>query len=440
MALPAPAIPGYTQTTQTQALAALSERLEDLANTYWSLAELRLYLAEAVRTWQAYTGWYRSRITLPVPGGVNWYDIGTYSVTDADTIGVLLYHLLETQLAAGAWTGTGQFDLAVIQAALRNRVDRYLSDTGVVSTRIVQDAGTITNGRVLLTPSIIDVRRVSWVAGGSSRLLWRDSEWGLNAHLRGWLGAPGPPKVYSVAATPPVSLQLAPPPGTSGTLDLVAVKAGPALTLAPSILGIPDDLAWGVKWGVLADLLSRDGQAKDPARAVYCEQRYREAVELAALYPSIAQTIINGVPVFTGSVFDLDAYSSGWENLAAGVPVAAGLVGRNLLAFAPAPVNGVSVILDLIVDIPVPAADSDYLQVPPDVIAVVLDYAQHLASFKMGGNEFVVTDQQRTNLLYEAAKYNSRLRQTNFYNSTVRNTSGRLQDQVPRLDLALSKG
>ena len=533
---PAPIVPGYTQVTLAQALAALGDRLEDTTNIYWSQEELRLYLTEAIRTWQAYTGWYRSSYRVPVSAGVNWYDIGSYTVTDTQLISTVLYHLLEAQLVNNRWAGTGQFNLSIVQHTLRNRVNRYLSDTGVVSTRLVQAAPTGVTGRVLLQPNTIDVRRVVWAAQSTSRVLWRGDEWGLNSFSRNWMqpvitgdvpidiaingvlrgagitvngvpvdplglasisingtvvanpvptgpinvngipvgsgvlvnGVPldptgtasiaingkvvmipppepsvpyqGPPQVYSVAATPPVSLQLGPPPAVVGNLDLVVVQSGPQLSLGPSVLGVPDDLAWGVKWGVLADLLSRDGQAKDPTRALYCEQRYREAVELAALYPTIVQTAVNGVPVFTGSVFDMDAFANGWQNAPAGTPTAAGLVGRNLLALSPAPANGAQVYLDMVVNIPVPVLAGDYLQVPPDVIPAILDYAQHLASFKMGGSEFAVTDQQRTNLLYEAANYNSRLRQANFYNAAVRNLASRQQAQVPRIDMVKANG
>jgi hypothetical protein len=271
-------------------------------------------------------------------------------------------------------------------------------------------------------------------------VLWRESEWGMNSFLPGWQRQQiDTPVVYSVVSTPPITLQLAPIP-QNGWLELETVDAGPTLDLTGVVLGLPDDWVWALKWGVLADLLSRDAEAKDAERAAYCEQRYRAAVEVAGLYPSIIQLFVNNNRVPVNSVFDMDAYSASWEDGASNVPTIAGIMGRNLLALYPCPTGSETVIADMVAPIPIPASDSDYLQIPPDVIPVLLDYAQHLASFKMGGDEFNVTAQQFKNLIIAAAEYNSRLKNTNFYNMMLRDTVTEQTEEVLRLEVPASNG
>jgi hypothetical protein len=199
-------------------------------------------------------------------------------------------------------------------------------------------------------------------------------------------------------------------------------------------LPVPDDFTWGIKWGALADLLSSDGVAQDEARAAYCEQRYQQCVQLAKIFPAVLQVSISGAPVWIGSVWELDAYSTGWQNAAAGTPGFAGLAGRNLLALSPPPSGSNAVTLDLVQNIPVPGTDTDYLQVPGDVLPVLIDYIIHLASFKMGGQEFAQTQLQMTNFLLTAGAYNNRLRQLATYNDALRSSALRDYDQNPRLD------
>jgi hypothetical protein len=139
------------------------------------------------------------------------------------------------------------------------------------------------------------------------------------------------------------------------------------------------------------------------------------------------------VQVWTGSIFDLDAFQIGWQNLAAGVPGFIGLAGRNLIGLSPPPQAGTAALLDVAGNMAIPVNDAAYMQVPMDVISVILDYAQHLASFKMGGDEFASTEQLRSNLVIEAANYNQRIRQLNFYNDVMRGQPLIQQAEVPRL-------
>jgi hypothetical protein len=57
----------------------------------------------------------------------------------------------------------------------------------------------------------------------------------------------------------------------------------------------------------------------------------------------------------------------------------------------------------------VPAMLTDFIQVSRSDYDSILDYAQHLAAFKMGGAEFIATLPLYQKFLRQAALYNSKL-------------------------------
>ena len=209
-----------------------------------------------------------------------------------------------------------------------------------------------------------------------------------------------PPAVYGIYTLPPVGIQVFPPPLNPGELDLLTVQSGvtvgttpAAVATSPVVLGIPDDLAWAVVWGAVSDLLSQDGPARDPARANYCEQRYLEAVEIAKINPTVMLSQVNGQPVWTGSVFELDVYQTTWQ-AASGQPQNVGLAGRNLIALGPVPDAGpYGVTLDVVSH----DLDPDIgRRFPAESIAVISTPGSIMLNasrcFKMAGTEWDGTE------------------------------------------------
>jgi len=391
------------------AWAAVASQLGDPPR-FWSPPELRLYVQEALRTWNAATGYYRDRVVFQTQTGIPFYDLPTkaparlgYTVTDRDLMTLIEYHLLEPPTPT-VWTGTEMFDLPSITQAMERRRDQFLAETGAVVTHSTEPIIPPPAGRIQLDPDVIDVRRLAWqTPEGIYTHLWREDEARLNSYFRAWSVNPAPPQVYSVAGTPPFRLQLAPPPSDTGQLDMLAVRAGAALDPATGvILGIPDDYAWVVKWGVLADLLGRDGPARDPLRSQYAEGRWREGCALARCgYPAV-HAAINGMPVPFCSVADLDHDQPGWMNTADRPKVVA-LAGLNLAVVTEVPDGVYSIGLDLGVKAPVPVLDNDPILLTGGSLNAILDYAVHLAAFKMGGAEFQATLPQLERLMRLAA-------------------------------------
>ena len=385
----------YTVPTLAQARTELASRLNDTGMVRWISAELDIYIQEAIRTFAAWTSHFREQVSFSTVVGDAFYDLPTVistlrqqTVTNHDLVTAIQYHLLEPATPA-LWSGTDQFTLAQVSAAIERRRDLFLQETGAVLTRSETVSTPPASGRVALAEAVLTVRRAAWRPTGTQLLLnlLRDDEWGATHYTRGWIASTDPPGAYSVSVTPPLTLQLIPPTTLEGTLDLVAVQKGATLATATAAsLGIPNDWAWVVKWGALADLLQGDGLALDPQRAGYCEIRWQQGIMAAKAASVVLAGQIAGASSQIGPLSDADAYSPLWQ-LVPGTPESLLVAGQTLLAVWPPPgaVGGPwTITLDVVRNAPIPTAGGDILQIGGDVYDTILDYAQHLAVLKDG--------------------------------------------------------
>jgi hypothetical protein len=445
--------PGYTYLTLAEARAQLSTRLEDPSFVYWQPAELNALIVEAIRTWQALTNTFKQRAEFTITrnggiGGSSFYDLNSilpnfqFSFTDLQLLQMTMAALLEPPLTPD-WVGTGQFLFSQIQDSLQNRINEWLGDTGANVTRNVQTVDTgPTGARVFLPESVLDVRRAAWAnQRGVYSTLWRDDEFAQQAfRFGGNLTPADPPVTWAKFVIPPVGIEVYPIPANPGQLETLVVDAGPqigpdpaTIISSPTVLAIPEDFVWGIVFGALSDLCSNDGPMRDLDRSQYAESRYQESVELYKLNPTLLMSQIDGVQVWTGSVFEMDAFLASWQ-AKPDEPRFVGMAGRNLVAFGPTPSSTHSVVVDVVGNIPLPVSDSDFLQVDRGAINPLLDYAQHLASWKMAGVEFHNTDKLRVNFYRQAALENQRITQGSFYRSAMQLPAFRQQQEVPRIN------
>jgi hypothetical protein len=419
--------------------AGVRDRLGVPANPYWTDAEIQIYVIEALRTWNTITKFWRKRVTFNASPGILFYDLSNevytnpvqlpYTVREVDLLPALEYHLLEPPTPT-VWTGTDMFRLTDLTQALQRRRDQFLIDSGCSIQQYTLPVTGSPVGRLLLSEAVIDVRRCVFQAPyGTYYQMAREDEFALASWLPFWdRAAVEHPKAWSVTVTPPFQLQLAPAPQTIGILQLLVVSVGPALDpLQGVLLGIPDDLTWIVKWGALADLLGRDSPARDPARAQYCEQRYTQGVELARLYATVLNAQINGRQVRVESVFDLDQHAPNWHNTI-GQPNRVAMAGANLLALNKMPDIDYGITLDTVQAAPVTDLTAD-LGLSPAVFDALIDYAEHLAAFKMGGTEFDATQVHFERLLRLAGIAEERDQSNDRYADSVKDREIREETQ-----------
>lgn len=443
----------YANATWSQLKTALRQRLSSsLSGTFepsafWSddstvQSEIEGYLKEALRVWAAASHFWKGRTAFNVDGTGFWHDLSpaaelAYTVTDRQLAVEMEYHFIEPP-SYTTWLGSDQFNLSELRDALQRRRDQFLMETGAhvfLPSLVSGIAPPISRFEIPVNTAgepIMDVRRLSWVsAAGLYAQLWRGSEWGANAVSPGWGLTPDTPAGFSVVASPPLTVQLIPPPNEPGRLEVVGVYAGAALDFSTGVLlGIPDNFSWVVKYGAMADLLGKDSQARDTFRAQYCERRWKEGIELARLYSTVMLATVNGQQTPCTPVQKLDAYQPGWQNTTPGPPTMIGLEGLNLICVNTLPDTMYGVSLDILLPAPIPADDAAFVQLGPEELDAVIDYAQHIASFKQSGSEFEATTRQYENLIKLAGVYNEKLRASTVFAGVIHNRS--MQEEIAR--------
>jgi hypothetical protein len=267
--------------------------------------------------------------------------------------------------------------------------------------------------------------------------LWRSSQFSSTAFNAAYNVKPGKPLAWDVLGESPLQLRLMPPPVATGILEFLTVQTGPTLNPAAGVLlGILDMLSPAIKWGAMADLLSQEGEAQDLVRADYCRKRYQEFVEISRVSPAIIQAQIQGVVCMTGAVEDADSFNPNWECLKSGTrqPTALISAGLNLIAPCPLPdtTGPYSVTLDVAANADIPVNNAAFVQLGKEHLDAILDEAQHLASFKQGGDEFLATVPLHENFVKQAGIYNDRLRGTSTYLDAVQGLSQRQAAKSPR--------
>jgi hypothetical protein len=367
--------------TLATARQQIANRLYDPDMVFWTAAELTLYIAEALQTWNALAQYWRGDFVFTVPeinegygeggfgeggyggGGTDsatWTDLSfaantlrPYTVTDVNLYTIMQYHLLEPPTGA-TWTGTGMYTINDFVNAVQRRCDELLTTTGCTITQsmLPTTPGQIRNS---LSDTVLDVRRIAWFPTPASpadgilpSVMWPEDVWAFQAYECGTTTLPqGVPQYYAISTQPPLSFDVDAAPQQASEYELLTVNAGPALTTKEAtVIDIPTDFAWVLKWGAMADLLSKEAEAKDEGRADYCNQRYQQGMALLTYSAALLQFRINNIPLWIDAVRAADEYDTSWQAQTPGVPTNTWTAGLNLIALSPQPtmfVNGVSI-------------------------------------------------------------------------------------------------
>jgi hypothetical protein len=437
----------YSEYTLAQFRAELSSRLYDNAVQFWPTAELNLQIAEALRMWNALTAYWRGDFTFSTQAATTWYDISNLTVaantlrpttlTDASIYALMQYNLLEPQ-GMNPWVGSLQYSAQDLLSAVQRRRDELLSISGCTVLRLTTPAVA---GRILLPESTLDVRRMAYLPSTSfpTQLpspMFAEDAWAEQSFSPSYLQLPaGTPIAFMLSTQPPLSFDVDRTPAFGGNYELLLTEAGAPLSVAtPSPLGFPDDFAWVLRFGALADLFSRDSDAQDPLRAAYCEQMYRMGLAVLTTAPALLQLRVNNVPVITDAVTNADAFQPGWQTLTPGVPTTAYTAGLNLVALAPQPTSsGTSITATVVRNAPIPANDAAFIQAGWDDANVILDLCVHLALLKSGGAEFQSTIPLLQRFLKQAATYRSKLLEIAEYSALLLNVSQQQENALPRM-------
>ena len=460
-------MPQFSWLTFGQAKTDLASRLADPGMVFWIDDEIGRYIVEALRTWNALTNIWNAQFDLSkiVTADQIWYPLSglpnyprVRTVTDSYLEILMCYHLIEPpslvagfgfnfgfNFGIGSSLGTGMFTIQQMASALQRRRDEInqLTACNIVEISIPSTPNTRTFVFPDTVLSPLRSRFVPAPGAGSPTTLWRNDDLAFQYfspnYLQGQAGpgqSPGTgPKAYGVIDSAPLGFAVDFAPRVPGNFDFLVNQSGP--TLNPpnaTVLGIPDDFSWVAKWGALSDLLGMESEVTDPARADYCLQRYRDGLMLMQRSPWLLLGTINGIPVDTPSVQEMDDYAVNWDS----TPKTTCMVspGLDFLALSPVPGTPPPALpgagITVVGNAPVPYRDTDFVQVTRDTYDVILDYAQHLADFKMGGLDFVHSQELAKNFFLAAIATNSRLAQLGLFRDLLLGQGKRQNEIEPR--------
>lgn len=415
------------------------------------------------------------------------------TVTDADVATQMEYMLLEPATGL-TWTGTNQFSVEKIQSSLSVRRNEVIQAGGCNTVDLPLINATPGTRRTLLADTTLEVRRIRFLeltgtANGTcalgAQVIAVDTTFGLYPgfvvqgagidagtvltaisglnitislpttgiltstpltffqpyYLKrsdtqafhyfnsDYLQDVGTPTRWSIASEPPLSFDVDLAPNTPGQYDVMVLQAGPQFSSSPSLLGLPDDWSWLPMYGALADLLSEEPESTDRQRAAYCAKRYSDGLDMMRKSNWFQQALINDAVADTPSLEKKDRWQIGWQEDTGSIPaiITDGIDQCNIAPNLPC-----SVTLTLIQNAPFLDVTNTYVQVTRDDWDQVLNYCQHVASFKMGGSEFAATVSLLDEFLAYCLKKNQRQGTYGLY-VDVLNEAGQKQDvEQPR--------
>lgn len=200
---------------------------------------------------------------------------GNYSGNVCDYLSEIQRHFLEpTQDGGQTWQ---LWTAAEVLGYFNQRLSRFLLETGVIQKRstISATAGTSTYD---LPADLIDLRRASW---GLGQVLSREDEW---SSFYSSDSSSGTPEKYAIYPVGSLKIKLLPTPDADGTVHILYVPEHSALTGSCVANYLPNFFMPFIKWGIIADMLAKEGEANDPTRAAYAEERFQEGIDVAKAF------------------------------------------------------------------------------------------------------------------------------------------------------------
>lgn len=403
----------YTHTTFAQAKQRLANELGDPGKVFFTDAELGRYLVEALRWWGLTAMYFRETGKVETISNQPFYRIETtlfdesevellqgFDVTDRELINDINYALMENQITfPGGWAGTEMFSLEEISSILADSRDEFLKLTATVAQGYDIVA---TTSRVTLPSDHVRILRADISPNGSDPVpLWAVDQAQLYTTFRE-TSFPGNkrPKAYAVSYSPQLTVDVWPAPVVSSTLGIQGVKSGASLDPATTstVLTVPTDAAFLLKYRVMADLLAGDGLARCPQITEYCDRRYQEGLDAVASYLSVLWQNDGGPRQQITTVAQWDQVRPTWRQTT-GEPRSVAQLNWNTLAMRPVP-NGVyAMTFETVRKAIIPTLDGDFIQVGREHMQNLYDYAQHIALIKCQGKEFELSFSR-----YESAK------------------------------------
>lgn len=205
----------------------------------------------------------------------------SYSATTCNMMSEIQAHMLEWNIDQGMtwslWTEDEVLNF------MNERLARFLRKTSCIEAdaTIAAVAGT---SEYDLPEDLINITCIEWedLSGNFTTLVPVD-QFTLDNGSPGWQATTGTPTSYISELSDELTITLAPPPSANGTVHVEYVPQHTTVTSECIPFEISGAFVPYIKYGVMADMLSKQGEANDPERAQWCEARFEEGIEMMKL-------------------------------------------------------------------------------------------------------------------------------------------------------------
>lgn len=202
---------------------------------------------------------------------------------DTEVLNEIQYYVLETP-DDGATLTSDLWTVAEVIGYLNQRQREFLKDTCVLYKRA--DLATVPGEmRHTLPDGTIFVQHVTFrTAADVYTELRRVDLWQLDTLLPDWeTVTDSVPRWFLDSEVPTMTLGTAPATMTAGVLEALYVGITAALSNTGVSFEVPDECVPAIMWGVVADMLSKEGRGQDVKRAAIAQARYMEGREMTKL-------------------------------------------------------------------------------------------------------------------------------------------------------------
>lgn len=201
--------------------------------------------------------------------------------TDQTVMESIQYTVIEPPDLGATWP-SGLWSQSEVINYINQRQNKFLKDTQLQFGIAVQPVNIGQGTYDLPDDWITSLRCVYINTAGASKELPRSDTWEADYGMPNWTQANGTPKIFYDGGKP-ISLELIPAPDAGGTIQLHYVPYGALLDGSGELMTVPCEFVPSIKYGVIADMLTKVGRANDAPRAEYCANRFSLGVDIARL-------------------------------------------------------------------------------------------------------------------------------------------------------------
>lgn len=212
-----------------------------------------------------------------------WIPSGRYGDEKCRVLSEIQRHFLEPTIDGGQTWQLWTYE--EVHKVLEYRIHRFLLETGILRKEAYRDAG-LGSTEIDVPQDAIEIRRVEFQYSDrrkKPRGLFRIDTQQSDSGIVDWDDSTGEPHSYiEDPMVNSMTIRMVPPPDSGG---IAGIRYVPMPSLDQAIicepLPIPRMFTWAIKWGVIADLLKKEGEANDPVRAQAAEDMYQFGVDIA---------------------------------------------------------------------------------------------------------------------------------------------------------------